>query len=487
MEGSILPLQNPLQVLMCQSDHRVDPIRLLDVMAEQSGDLALLHSGGEGNVILAVRPVAGVIMEQTGGAVACRCHGYAADIQGRTCEFIQLDQIWRRWQEILNGVTLSQPMPNLTGWLGWISYDAGVLAELPELYQSQRADIPLAHWQLFERYFVFNPASGHWQLVAVAPTAAAAEDVTAEMKHTLENLMSTTSSASRAVARSAPGGQWLAEGDEGAFKAAVRRCQQYIAAGDIYQANISSSWSCRTAASGVGIFIRLLTCNPARYAALIRYGEHEIISMSPELFLQRQGVRLETRPIKGTRPRRRDDALADEQLRMQLLESAKDRAELAMIVDLLRNDLGRVCAAVQVSQWRVMECLPGVWHTHGRILGNLANGAAIDWAGIVTAMCPGGSITGVPKIRAMEIIQELETRRRGIYCGHIGWIHPSGDGTLNIAIRTIHLTGGVASFRSGAGITAESDPDAEYAEILVKAAALRQVLDQPVEPQASPG
>ncbi len=467
----MLPV-NSLYMYMREIRCAVDPMQLLEWIAAQGGDLAMLHGGDDGNAVLAARPVAGVRMDAADDAVVCRCTGMAAVTQGKASEIIKSNAVWRRWQEILSGVNLSQPIPELTGWLGWISYEAGVMAELPRLYEQQTADIPLVHWQLFERYFVFNSARGHWRLVALASHAAAAADATAEM----ENAMAAASAGARPVVRRASGGQWLAEGDERQFKAAVRHCQQYIADGDIYQANISSCWHCRTAEPGYEIFGRLLQGNPAKYAAFMRYGEHEIISVSPELFIQRQGGILETRPIKGTRPRRLDDPLADEQLRKELLESPKDRAELAMIVDLLRNDLGRVCTAVQVSEARVIECLPALWHTHGMVMGNLADSAGFFWGNIVEAMCPGGSITGVPKIRAMEIIEELETQRRGIYCGNIGWINPGGDGTLNIAIRTIHLTGGMARFRSGAGITADSDPDAEYAEILAKAAALRQVL-----------
>ena len=159
------------------------------------------------------------------------------------------------------------------------------------------------------------------------------------------------------------------------------------------------------------------------------------------------------------------------------MASGKDQAELAMIVDLLRNDLGRICRAgsIDVRQPRLLEKHPTIWHTAAEIAGRV-DSAACGWGDIIGAMCPAGSISGTPKIRAMEIIAELEGRPRGIYCGHLGWISPNGDGALNIAIRTAHAHGGGLTFYGGAGIVADSNPAAEYQEICAKVEAWRLVL-----------
>lgn len=449
-----------------------DPMRLLSLLAAQPGDMAMLHSGSDGNLILAVSPIASVLMETCAGQIAFRCAGLAAVTEGRARICVDLSAAWRKWQDLLTGVSILQPAPELVGWLGWISYEAGVINELPRLYQAQAADVPLAHWQLFERYFLFDTDTQQWRLVALHQNIAMAAQAADQMESQL------TAAAKLPVTAypDVDGSELLRQPNAAAFKAAVRQCREYIAAGDIYQANISVLWIVRVKVSGPRVFMRLLAHNPAQYAAFMRYGEHEIISASPELFLRRQGQTIETRPIKGTRPRGLDNFAMDRQLRDELLHSGKDRAELAMIVDLLRNDLGRVCTKVRVENTRQIESLPTLWHTHGIITGELNDPLRNGWGRIIQALCPGGSITGVPKIRAMRIIHELEAHPRGIYCGNIGWISPTGDGTLNIAIRTIHLANGLAQFRTGAGITADSDPDEEYAEILAKAAALVQAV-----------
>jgi para-aminobenzoate synthetase component 1 len=214
---------------------------------------------------------------------------------------------------------------------------------------------------------------------------------------------------------------------------------------------------------------------PAPYGAFLNFPEQQIASASPELFLELRGRRLVTRPIKGTRPRGltgpEDASLAEE-----LLQSEKDRAELLMIVDLERNDLGRVCrpGSVHVDELRALEDHPTVWHTVAEISGELAAGAdAID---AILAAFPGGSITGAPKVRAMQIIAELERARRGVYTGAIGYLGFDGDVALNIAIRTIVCRDGRATYHVGGGMVWDSDPAAEYEETLAKGRALHEAL-----------
>lgn len=448
----------------------VDPLRLLNVLTQQRGDIAVLHSGVRGNAVLAVEPIAKVVMTANAGKL--RVHGGGiAESGGAGEEFDSADQAWRRWQEKLSGISFSQPTPDMVGWLGWISYEAGVMAELPGLYDLENAEIPLAHWQLFERYFIFHADAQQWYIVVLRVNQEMVEGIVAEMQAQIHSAQTVLVAADSACPSTI-----LRQADAAAFKTAVRRCGDYIAAGDIYQANISAGWTLRVAETGPVIFSRLAEQNPAQFAAFMRYGEHELICASPELFLKRRGQMLETRPIKGTRPRDIHNTLRDQQRHDELLNSEKDQAELAMIIDLLRNDLGRVCTNVRVAKIREIEPLPALWHTHGVVTGQLPPRACHHWGDIIMSMCPGGSITGVPKIRAMEIIHELEGENRGIYCGNIGWISPSGDGMLNIAIRTIHVSHGIAHIRSGAGITADSSPDEEYSEILAKAAALLAAL-----------
>ncbi len=454
------------------ADSNLHPLRLLSVLAAQHGDIAMLHSGQGGHAVFAVHSLSSVCVAAQDGQIKLHCTGLAAGGEAAQNHTTTPATAWQRWQDTIGEISFSGALPDRVGWLGWFSYEAGVMAELPQLYDLSSTDIPLAHWQLFERYFVFDAARQQWLLVALHPNSGEAETVMGHMQ--CQFRAANTCVQPLCAPAQATGVQYP---DRVAFKAAVHRCQEYIAAGDIYQANISALWTARVAEPGYQIFRRLVEKNPAQYAAFLRYGEHEILCASPELFLQRTGELLETRPIKGTRPRVCDDPVADQQRCGELLHSEKDRSELAMIVDLLRNDLGRVCTSVRVEKSREVQKLPTLWHTHGVITGILQQQES-TWSRIITALCPGGSITGVPKIRAMEIIHELEHHPRGIYCGNIGWISPSGDGTLNIAIRTIHIFNGIAKFRSGAGITADSNADEEHAEIMAKASALLRALTE---------
>ncbi|HUU70251.1 MAG TPA: anthranilate synthase component I family protein, partial [Planctomycetota bacterium] len=188
------------------------------------------------------------------------------------------------------------------------------------------------------------------------------------------------------------------------------------------------------------------------------------------------GWHVETRPIKGTRPRRKADEQFNRAMRQELLASPKDNAELTMIIDLERNDLGRVCTygSVHVTEKVVLEEYPTVYHLVGTVEGDLRPGS--DVVDLLRAAFPGGSITGAPKIRSMEIIEELEPTRRGVYTGAIGYISSDGSADFNIAIRTIVMRGGRAFFQVGGGIVADSDPVAEYDETITKARALGETL-----------
>ena len=253
------------------------------------------------------------------------------------------------------------------------------------------------------------------------------------------------------------------------YLASVQRVLEYIAAGDVFQVNLSQRFVATGRPEPLDLYERLKAASPAPFAAFLQWDDLAVVSASPELFYQTRGETLITRPIKGTRPRGRDRD-EDERLAGELLSSAKDRAELTMIVDLERNDLGRVCqyGSVAVVEAMKLESFAQVHHLVATVEGTIKPGAGpVD---VVRAMFPGGSITGAPKIRAMEIIDELELNRRSLYTGAIGYFSADGASAFNIAIRTILVDGDRASFQVGGGIVADSDPEAEYEETLVKGA-----------------
>jgi para-aminobenzoate synthetase component 1 len=247
---------------------------------------------------------------------------------------------------------------------------------------------------------------------------------------------------------------------------AVERVIDYIRNGDVFQVNLSQRFTCRSELSPESVYLRLLERTPAWYGALLDFGDHALICNSPELFLHvRPDRRVITRPIKGTRPRLPG-------MDAELLASAKDQAELNMIIDLERSDLGRECeiGSVKVTQPRVIETHPTVYHGAATIEGILR--PEVGLVDLLRATFPGGSITGAPKIRAMQIIEELEPTCRGPYCGDIGYLAPDGTMQFNVAIRTILAKDTEFHVPVGGGIVADSDPQAEYEETLIKAQAM---------------
>jgi para-aminobenzoate synthetase component I len=268
-------------------------------------------------------------------------------------------------------------------------------------------------------------------------------------------------------------GDFTAEMGRGNFLEAVRRAKEWIAAGDIYQVNLAQEFSAKVSGGSLfGLYEILRQASPAPMGAWLGLDGNEVLCTSPELFLKISGNVVETRPIKGTRPRFRD---ADEDRRsaVELQTSEKEVAELVMITDLLRNDLGQVCefGSVEVSGMLQLESLAQVHHLVSTVKGTLRGGE--DAVSTLAACFPGGSITGAPKKRAMEIIAELETTPRGIYCGAIGWLGFNGESQFNIAIRTLVRNGEKLSYHVGAGIVADSVPEHEYEETMHKGEGIR--------------
>jgi len=267
------------------------------------------------------------------------------------------------------------------------------------------------------------------------------------------------------------GGGWLGNFDSPLYRQAVERTRQYILAGDVFQVNLSQRLLCPERCAASELVLRLRKVNAAPFAGYLDLGDSQIVSASPERFIQVRDRWIETRPIKGTR-RRTGDSEQDARLKEELSLSEKDRSENIMIVDLLRNDLSRVCEIDSLSVDRLceIETFPFLLHMVSSIRGRLRESVGISQ--LMAAIFPGGSITGAPKIRAMEIIAELEPTVRGPYCGSLGYIATSGDMDWNIMIRTLTCSRGWWQFQVGGGIVADSVPEQEEEETWTKAAGI---------------
>lgn len=260
------------------------------------------------------------------------------------------------------------------------------------------------------------------------------------------------------------------------YESKVARIVEHIRAGDIFQANLTQPFDVDFDGEPRALFARLCAISPVPYAAYVATGDGlAVLSSSPEEFLVADGRTVRTRPIKGTRPRHADP-VRDAALLAELLESEKDRAELAMIVDLMRNDLGKVAAvgSVAVGPFPEHASFAQVHHLFATVTARLR--AGISTGELLRATFPGGSITGAPKLRCMEILEGLEVRRRGVYCGAIGQLGPGGQVRLNIAIRTMVMKGGLVRCHAGGGVTADSVPSLEYEETLHKASGMLAAL-----------
>ena len=378
----------------------------------------------------------------------------------------------------------SEPLPGLPpfqgGIAGYLGYDWGAELERVRRPPGDRGglsrSIPDAVLGLYDWVIAWDHLEDKAWIISTGISEASA----ARLAWVQERL----AASGRAVADSprptpAPPQSNFTRAD---FESRVSRIRDYIAAGDVYQVNLAQRFQATFTGSPLALYRRLRARNPAPFGAYLDYDGMAIASLSPERFLRIDaGSRLvEARPIKGTRPRGATPA-KDAELARELQTSAKDRAENVMIVDLLRNDLGKVCrtGSVSVPRLLALESHPTVHHLVSTVTGVLRDGA--DAFDLVRAAFPGGSITGAPKIRAMEIIAELERAPRGVYCGAIGYVSVTGAMDLNIPIRTIVIREGEggATFHAGAGIVWDSEPAAEYQETLAKARTLIEALTSP--------
>lgn len=354
------------------------------------------------------------------------------------------------------------------GAIGYFSYDCiRYIEKLPSIAEDD-LNIPDVFFLVFDDVFVYDKQEQLLWLITHYDTEQDAaqkhlEELTAMWTREVPAMFNEIENISDEEAA-------VSFTEEG-FIDATRRVQEYIAAGDVFQVNLSVRQSQPLRSHPMEIYTSLREINPSPYMGYLELSDFQIVSGSPELLIKKTGVEVSTRPIAGTRSRGKDEA-EDETLARELIENEKERAEHVMLVDLERNDLGRVCeyGTVNVDEFMVIEKYSHVMHIVSNVRGELQKGK--DAFHIVKAVFPGGTITGAPKIRTMEIIEELEPVRRGIYTGSIGWIGYSGDMELNIVIRTLLAKDGQAYVQAGAGIVIDSNPKNEYKESLKKAIAL---------------
>ncbi|MFH1791161.1 MAG: aminodeoxychorismate synthase component I [Candidatus Omnitrophota bacterium] len=366
------------------------------------------------------------------------------------------------------------------GAVGWFSYDLKQFTEkLPDT-ASEDTDIPECMLGFYDTVLIFDnlaqrafiastgyPETGQKRALRARARLASLKDRVLSIDR--------YESGSRAGAEPVRCRALTSNFSREEYCRAIRGAKRYITKGDIYQVNLSQRFSAVTESDPFRIYAALRKINPAPFAAYLNFRDAQVISASPERYIRVFGRKIETRPIKGTRPRGAT-SVEDKRLKRELVSSVKDRAENLMIVDLERNDLGRICGygSVKVSEFMTCEEFPTVFHLTSTIEGKLRKGVGpVD---ILLNCFPGGSITGAPKIRAMEIIEELEGVKRSVYTGAAGYISFNGDMDTSVIIRTLLHRRGKLYFSVGGGIVHDSNPSKEYEETLHKARALIQAI-----------
>ncbi len=379
--------------------------------------------------------------------------------QGRSDPVHAVEEWWQQWarpREDAQG-----RFPFLGGAVGYLGYEWGDHLEKLPPRQPGFEDLPDLHLRLYDEVVLVECASGRCFYLHRGRTGGAARRWWQREPAPREALRPV-----RKHTRSI---------EDAAYLEAVEKIRAAIGQGDVYEVNLTRCHRIEGGPSAWELHRRLRRLQPVPYAALLPWEPLAVISASPERFLRRVGTQVETRPIKGTQARGAD-AKQDRAAAAQLLASAKERAELAMIVDLERNDLGRVClpGSVQVVEEAAVEYYSTVIHTVATVRGELPEG--FSPFALLKATFPGGSITGAPKIAAMKMIRELEPCPRKVYTGAMGWIGSSGDLDLSVAIRTIQRFGDTLLFSVGGAVTWDSDPQAELAELEAKGQAVFQAL-----------
>jgi anthranilate synthase component I len=359
-------------------------------------------------------------------------------------------------------------LPFTGGWLIYLGYELAGEIE-PRLAMPAPRNGPVAEALRIPAALIFEHETGEGWIVAESEAAECIQEIRTD----LASVRPFVGAGGRLLEGN------IQEDDPQRFLAAATRALEYIAAGDVYQANLSRAWRglLREHVRAVDVYERLRRTNPGPFSGIAALAGMSIISSSPERLVEVRGRAIATRPIAGTRPRG-DDVRRDRALAHELHGHPKERAEHVMLIDLERNDLGRVCTAgsVKVDEFMTIESYAHVHHIVSNVSGRLRDDATTGE--VLAAVFPGGTITGCPKIRCMEIIAELEQEARGPYTGALGYLNRNGDMDLNILIRSIAMCGREITLRAGAGVVADSIPERELAETRAKARGVLRALDE---------
>jgi anthranilate synthase component 1 len=384
-------------------------------------------------------------------------------------EFLAVfDERWRALQKTTNTTTSHPEIPFRGGWFLFLGYELVQQIEPSLTLPVDTAnDLPMAFATHIPIAVVINRGSGEWYFISEPEY----EDQLSLVRHDIESIA--VSNFSRNTESSATIIKSIFEEPGENYLSGVKRIKEYIKEGDVFQVNLSRLWTAELQpnVSDITLYRRLMQSNPAPFFALATYKQHSIISSSPERLVKVSGDQIETRPIAGTRPRGDTEGLDAEKLQ-ELIGHPKERAEHIMLIDLERNDLGRVCKSgtVKVNELMTLETYAHVHHIVSNIEGTLRED--ITPGDVIRAVFPGGTITGCPKVRCMEIIAELEAQPRGAYTGSLGYVNHDGSMDLNILIRTLVKNANQITLRAGAGIVADSDPQKELEETRAKAKGL---------------
>ena len=429
----------------------------------------LLESGG---AAAAARPDSryDILPIASGESLQLDCDGRLSGVHAGAAGFLGSLESWWRYLHAGNlrqaSIGSAPQLPFSGGWLVYLGYElAGEIESCLNLPCSPDPIVALA--LRAPAAWLRDRDTGKAWLVA--------EEGAADLLNDFERRV-----AEIAAAAQPPLAEFkVVEEDPEKFLAAVRGALEYTAAGDVYQTNLSRLWQAAAvgSVSPVAVYKRLRATNPAPFAAILRHGDFAVLSSSPERLVEVRDGRISTRPIAGTRPRGatpQDDAM----LIRSLLENEKERAEHVMLIDLERNDLGRVCVggSVHVDEYMSVESYAHVHHIVSNVSGRLRAGTSP--IAVIRALFPGGTITGCPKIRTMQVIAELESGGRGAYTGSIGYLNRDGSCDFNILIRTLTAHGAAFKFRAGAGVVADSIATQELAETRAKAEGLLRALLQ---------
>ena len=369
------------------------------------------------------------------------------------------------------------------GMVGFLSYDAVRFFERLPSFAKDDLDLPDALFLLTDTLLIFDNVTHKIKVVSNAfvpdPSERKIREVYDEAKGKIEAIVAALRrplGAPITPKLDDPTNRGLKDFTKEEFLKAVEACKEYVRAGDVVQVVISQRFQAKVSADPFDIYRALRVVNPSPYMYYLRLGDLKIVGSSPEVLVRLEGERIDLRPIAGTRPRGRDEG-EDKAFERELLSDPKERAEHIMLVDLGRNDVGRVAkvGSVQVNELMVVERYSHVMHIVSNVQGTLAEGR--DAFDVLRACFPAGTVTGAPKIRAMEIIEELEPIRRGPYAGAVGYFSFSGNMDTCITIRTILLKDGIAFVQAGAGIVADSDPPREWEETLNKAKGMFKAIE----------